>query len=248
MNYHTHGRLLIEISRDGQRGCRWRHSRKWAWRSIADEILPASGCGCDCARGCPPRPHEPRGVFRTLTARSRTPRARPCLPTSTRWPTNWQSKPCNAAATRPPETNCCKCGSKTRRNGACGSAWRWAKRRPISDPGAGSPTRAGVSLESPLPTLQAGVQAVEFRIAAAEGPAIQGQVKIRVPDFYRSDYGQQIAGVSGETAVWWCPATHKVPRVGRCPKTAATPCGSKRGGTTTKPLKSSFALRNRCAA
>jgi hypothetical protein len=80
------------------------------------------------------------------------------------------------------------------------------------------PPGQACQLESPLPLLQAGEQAVEFRIAAAEGPAIQGQVKIRVPDFYRTDYGQQIAGVSGDTAVWWCPATHKVPRVRALPE------------------------------
>ena len=67
-------------------------------------------------------------------------------------------------------------------------------------------------LEAALPALQAGEQAVAFRIAAAEGSAVVGQVRIRVPDFFRTDYGQRLAGVSGDTAVWWCPAAHKVPR------------------------------------
>jgi hypothetical protein len=33
-----------------------------------------------------------------------------------------------------------------------------------------------------------------------------------VPDYERTDYGARIAGVAGPTAVWWCDATHKIPR------------------------------------
>jgi len=81
----------------------------------------------------------------------------------------------------------------------------------------GSPALEVVSgdccqLESPLPALHSGEQAVEFRISALDGAAVEGRMTIRVPDFYRTDYGQRIAGVAGDTAVWWCPATHKVPR------------------------------------
>ncbi|NQT38319.1 MAG: hypothetical protein HQ581_12555, partial [Planctomycetes bacterium] len=33
-----------------------------------------------------------------------------------------------------------------------------------------------------------------------------------VPEFYRADYGQRIESIAGETAVWWCEATRKIPR------------------------------------
>ena len=55
VNYHTHGRLLIEISRDGQ-----------TWLPLATQadvgtaavdlpadVLPAPGCGCDCGARMP---------------------------------------------------------------------------------------------------------------------------------------------------------------------------------------------------
>lgn len=40
---------------------------------------------------------------------------------------------------------------------------------------------------------------------SAEKPAASAQ-------FYRFDYGEKLDGVSGSTALWWCDATHKVPR------------------------------------
>lgn len=67
-------------------------------------------------------------------------------------------------------------------------------------------------VQAPLPPLLAGQQTVAFRLEAGDAAALQGQMTIRVPDFYRTDYGQRIAGIAGDTAVWWCPATHKVPR------------------------------------
>lgn len=67
-------------------------------------------------------------------------------------------------------------------------------------------------VQAPLPPLLAGEQTVAFLLQAGDETAIQGQMTIRVPDFYRTDYGQRIAGIAGDTAVWWCPATHKVPR------------------------------------
>ena len=33
-----------------------------------------------------------------------------------------------------------------------------------------------------------------------------------VADYERDDYGERIAGVIGPAAVWWCDATHKIPR------------------------------------
>ena len=73
-------------------------------------------------------------------------------------------------------------------------------------------------LEGPLPVLSVGEQDVEFLVSVAEGGTIRGRVTIRVHDFYRTDYGQRIAGIAGDTAVWWCPATHKVPRLRALPE------------------------------
>ncbi len=63
-----------------------------------------------------------------------------------------------------------------------------------------------------LPALQAGAQTIRFRVSAAGAGQVSGQIEVRVPDLYRADYGQRLAGIAGDTAVWWCPATHKVAR------------------------------------
>jgi hypothetical protein len=42
--------------------------------------------------------------------------------------------------------------------------------------------------------------------------SLQTAIPFTVPEFYRPDYGEQIEGISGKAAVWWCDATRKVPR------------------------------------
>ncbi len=43
-----------------------------------------------------------------------------------------------------------------------------------------------------------------------------------VPDYYRADYGERIAGAEGKAAIWWCDATHKVPRQRGLPEATAS--------------------------
>jgi len=59
---------------------------------------------------------------------------------------------------------------------------------------------------------KSGEREVRFQVVAADGSASVAKLTISVPDFYRADYGQRIEGITGDTAVWWCDATHKVPR------------------------------------
>lgn len=73
-------------------------------------------------------------------------------------------------------------------------------------------------MHAALPSRRAGVHEVAFRLVEGAVALIEGSLTIRVPDFYRSDYGQRIAGVAGDTAVWWCDATWKVPRVRPVPE------------------------------
>ena len=66
-------------------------------------------------------------------------------------------------------------------------------------------------LSAVLPVRESGEHVVHFRVASTDGVLARGSLTIHVPDFYRSDYGWQLAG-SGETEIWWCDATRKVPR------------------------------------
>lgn len=66
---------------------------------------------------------------------------------------------------------------------------------------------------------------VTLTLNPAGGQPAKLTLMVTVPDYYRTDYGQLIAGASGTTAVWWCEATHKIARK-RLPPTAATPAAS----------------------
>lgn len=66
--------------------------------------------------------------------------------------------------------------------------------------------------DAALSAGKSGEREVRFRVVAADGSVSAAKLTISVPDFYRTDYGQRIEGITGDTAVWWCDATHKVPR------------------------------------
>jgi hypothetical protein len=68
---------------------------------------------------------------------------------------------------------------------------------------------------------KSGKREVRFRVAAVDGSAAAARLTIVVPDFLRSDYGKRIEGIAGETAVWWCDATRKVPRRRALPEATA---------------------------
>ncbi len=63
-----------------------------------------------------------------------------------------------------------------------------------------------------LATPQPGTHRLALRLTVQGKGTLATAMPIEVPDYYRTDYGQRIAGISGKAAVWWCEATRKVPR------------------------------------
>ncbi len=72
----------------------------------------------------------------------------------------------------------------------------------------------------PLPVAAPGEHRVEFTLGRA--PQSTGlaalEFELAVPDFYRTDYGQRIAGAPNGMGVWWCDAVHKVPKLRALPQ------------------------------
>ena len=68
------------------------------------------------------------------------------------------------------------------------------------------------TLEIKIPTRQPGQHLVELNIGAGLSTLLQTSLRIEVPSYYRSDYGELVTGDAGTTAVWWCDATRKIPR------------------------------------
>jgi Glycoside hydrolase 123, catalytic domain/Glycoside hydrolase 123 N-terminal domain len=60
--------------------------------------------------------------------------------------------------------------------------------------------------------LIAGDNSRPFPIKLSNGKTANAVMNVMIPDFYRTDFGQQIETVSGPTAVWWARADHKIPR------------------------------------
>jgi hypothetical protein len=218
VNYHTHGRCVIEISRDGQ-----------TWATLASQ----AEVGTVTAAVPPELLPAPR-----LWLRLRGEDGRTSLQVNRAMFTGRLS---GTATDASGETVYADLNSSTddlaietmqrRRDEAAGNELlqvrvRNESQRPLrvrlaigaaaADSNKSLPQQVppgqSCQLEHALPILQSGEQTVEFLVSVADSAAIQGQLTIRVPDFYRTDYGQRIAGVDGDTAVWWCPATHKVPR------------------------------------
>ena len=73
-----------------------------------------------------------------------------------------------------------------------------------------------------LPTQKPGENKVELDITLAGTPLLKTTLTLTVPDFYRADYGELIQSVTGPAAVWWCDATHKVPRARPLPSGKGT--------------------------
>lgn len=91
----------------------------------------------------------------------------------------------------------------------------------------GNPTRKSpmitdspVSLTGPskgivrvtLPGVAPGQNELVLRLQAQDRTLIALSLPYVIADFERDDYGQRIALVNGPAAVWWCDATHKIPR------------------------------------
>jgi hypothetical protein len=67
------------------------------------------------------------------------------------------------------------------------------------------------TLQIKIPARQSGRHEIALDAAVGPLPPLHTTLHFDVPAFYRSDYGELIDG-HGETAVWWCDATWKVPR------------------------------------
>ncbi len=92
----------------------------------------------------------------------------------------------------------------------------------LSEPAGPRVQSAAISLDAgrqgtlrlPLPTTVPGDH--RFRLTLAPSTAAdekhQLELTVRVPEFYRADYGSRIAGSSGPVAVWWCESGWKVAR------------------------------------
>jgi hypothetical protein len=66
---------------------------------------------------------------------------------------------------------------------------------------------------------KSGVSDVAFKLHTVEGPVVAGTLAVTVPDYYRADYGETLVSRLPGAAVWWCDATHKVPRERAAPIT-----------------------------
>jgi hypothetical protein len=68
-----------------------------------------------------------------------------------------------------------------------------------------------------IPVEKPGVCPVALTLRPDEGQPVTVKLSFTMPDYYRADYGEQIEGVAGKPTVWWCDATHKIPRSRRPP-------------------------------
>ncbi len=62
---------------------------------------------------------------------------------------------------------------------------------------------------------------IQLTVSDGHGVATKLNLAFFVPDYFRSNYGAVIEGMTGDTAVWWCNATNKVPRQRILPRETA---------------------------
>ncbi len=63
-----------------------------------------------------------------------------------------------------------------------------------------------------VPLDRSGLHQIRLSLCAAEGKAVTATLPWTVPDYYRTDFGRRIEGITGETEVWWCEAAWKIAR------------------------------------
>jgi hypothetical protein len=65
-----------------------------------------------------------------------------------------------------------------------------------------------------VPATQPGEHRLQLSVAPRDHPqeALRAAIAFSVPDYHRADYGELVEAISGKTAVWWCGASHKIPR------------------------------------
>jgi hypothetical protein len=74
------------------------------------------------------------------------------------------------------------------------------------------PGHSSRALEYQLMPASPGRSDLSIRIQGENQGSAELELPLVASDYERADYGARIAGVSGPTAVWWCDATHKIPR------------------------------------
>lgn len=81
---------------------------------------------------------------------------------------------------------------------------------------------ATAEIAVPMPTGKPGEHRVKLSLNPAGGQALVTSFKFNVSDYLRTDYGQLLSPTNGGVCVWWCDATHKVPRERPAPSETGT--------------------------
>lgn len=92
-------------------------------------------------------------------------------------------------------------------------------KEPVQLPGqeADIPVGASVPLAVSIPAHEPGEHRVAFNLKSGDGEPLRTSLAVAVPDYYRTDYGELLSGGTGNLSVWWCDATHKIPRTRPAP-------------------------------
>jgi hypothetical protein len=90
----------------------------------------------------------------------------------------------------------------------------------IRPPAATVAAQATTVLGLPLP-LTSGRLQMAVELTGGKAPTTLN-LTMTVPEFYRADYGELLPGPAGKAAVWWCDATHKIPRKRAAPSQAGS--------------------------
>jgi len=219
VNYHTHGKCLLEVSRDGQ-----------DWHAIAEQAAVGTASG-DVSGGLLPaeqlfvrlRPAEGPAGFQVnrLDVLARLDRSLPESAGETIYADLRKTSP-QLAIDRLTLVRDSARGSQildARIVRHSGSASVLEARLQASQSSA-APVRVFEKISSsgicdmrlPLPATAPGEQTLNLSVQDEQGVALAADLVIRVPDFYRADYGYRLTPTTGSATVWWCDATRKVPR------------------------------------
>lgn len=88
---------------------------------------------------------------------------------------------------------------------------------PLRGQEAEIPAGKSANLAIAVSAQEPGEHRVALAVKGGEGEPVRTSLGFSVPDFYRTDYGELLAGGTGNLAVWWCDATRKIPRTRPAP-------------------------------
>ena len=74
------------------------------------------------------------------------------------------------------------------------------------------PPGESATVQSPVKISQPGKHDVDLFVQRPNEVLERVRFSLSVPDYYRCDYGECLPGSTDETAIWWCNATHKIPK------------------------------------